>query len=205
MLETVRRILVNILDTLYKPFGYVVLTSILFMFLYLYIKEIGAKNTVLKWIESFKTDVKFRKVFLLVFNTLYILFCTLFTRSIWANPLHNVIGIWGIYNEKGELTTEALENLVLFIPFVILVFWSFQDKLLGRNNRIFTAIGQSIKIVFIFSLIIEVLQLILRIGTFQLSDLFYNTLGGFIGGLIYWCGYKITHRKKKEKDITDTP
>ncbi len=28
-------------------------------------------------------------------------------------------------------------------------------------------------------------QLLLRLGTFQLSDIFYNTVGGVIGGLMY--------------------
>ena len=31
------------------------------------------------------------------------------------------------------------------------------------------------------------LQLLLRLGTFQLSDIFYNTVGGVLGGLMY-CG-----------------
>ncbi|MCC9084868.1 VanZ family protein [Enterococcus faecium] len=34
-----------------------------------------------------------------------------------------------------------------------------------------------IKYVFLFSLSIEFTQLFFRLGTFQLSDLFYNTLG----------------------------
>ena len=34
------------------------------------------------------------------------------------------------------------------------------------------------------------------IGTWQLSDLFYKTLGGVTGGLIYYIGYKIKHRGK---------
>ena len=42
------------------------------------------------------------------------------------------------------------------------------------------------KIAFIFSIIIEMLQLFLRVGTFQLSDLFYNTIGGVVGGLMYY-------------------
>ena len=29
------------------------------------------------------------------------------------------------------------------------------------------------------------LQLLLRLGTFQLSDIFYNTVGGVAGGLVY--------------------
>ena len=33
-------------------------------------------------------------------------------------------------------------------------------------------------------LIIEMLQLLLRLGTFQLSDIFYNTVGGVLGGLM---------------------
>ena len=33
----------------------------------------------------------------------------------------------------------------------------------------------------------------IRLGTFQLSDLFYNTVGGMIGGLMY---YGITKAKK---------
>lgn len=37
------------------------------------------------------------------------------------------------------------------------------------------------------------LQLFLRLGTWQLSDLFFNTLGGFIGGFIYWSVYRIKH------------
>ena len=42
------------------------------------------------------------------------------------------------------------------------------------------------KIAFIFSISIEMLQLFLRLGTFQLSDLFYNTVGGVVGGLVYY-------------------
>ena len=40
-------------------------------------------------------------------------------------------------------------------------------------------------IAFLFSLTIEFLQLFLRLGTFQLSDLCYNTFGGAIGGVSY--------------------
>lgn len=48
---------------------------------------------------------------------------------------------------------------------------------------------QSGKIAFIFSVSIEMLQLLLRLGTFQLSDIFYNTVGGVLGGVCY-CGIK---------------
>ncbi|WP_347046079.1 VanZ family protein [Blautia wexlerae] len=44
---------------------------------------------------------------------------------------------------------------------------------------------------FGFSLMIEMLQLLLRLGTFQLSDIFYNTVGGVLGGMCYWGIIKI--------------
>ena len=203
MLEIIKKILINLMDTLYKPFGYVLLTSILLMFLYLYIKEVGLKNVVKKWMEELKTNSEFRRFFLLAFNTLYILFCTLFNRSVWSNPLSDVIGLWGVYDEKGNLVTETIENLVLFVPFTMLIFWCFQEKIIGSSVKLWAVMKKSVIIVFVFSLTIEILQLLLRIGTFQLSDLFYNTLGGLIGGLIYWLGYKITHRKNKKQDIKE--
>lgn len=43
---------------------------------------------------------------------------------------------------------------------------------------------------FSFSVSIEMLQLLLRLGTFQLSDIFYNTVGGVVGGLIYYAAMK---------------
>ena len=42
--------------------------------------------------------------------------------------------------------------------------------------------------------LIEMLQLLLRLGTFQLSDIFYNTVGGMIGGLMYCAVMKARKR-----------
>ena len=46
-------------------------------------------------------------------------------------------------------------------------------------------IWESTKLGLIFSVSIEMLQLLLRLGTFQVSDIVYNTLGGMLGGLCY--------------------
>lgn len=43
---------------------------------------------------------------------------------------------------------------------------------------------------------IEICQLFLRLGTFQLSDIFQNTLGGFIGATIYIIRQKMKGREK---------
>lgn len=94
----------------------------------------------------------------------------------WLNPVSNVIGTWGLYNAKGELTTECLENLALFIPFTILLLWVGRDKILSKVT-ISEIVWKTVKITFLFSFSIETLQLFLRLGTWQLSDLLYNTLG----------------------------
>lgn len=199
MIDFAKRIIENVLTSLYQPFGFSMIMAVLCMFLYMFVKEQGLKVLIQRWIESFKNSVAFRRIFVLDFYTAMILFRTLLNRNMWINPVSNVIGVWGLYNQNGELTTEIIENLVLFIPFSVLLLWSFHEKFLGESAKLLRTMWQSVKIVFLFSLTIEFLQLFLRLGTFQLSDLFYNTLGGLIGGLIYWCGYKVTHRNKRKQ------
>lgn len=199
MIEVMKKIIENVLTALYQPFGFSVVMTILVMFFYMFVKEHGIKVVVQRWVNEFKTSGRFRRIFLLVFYIAMILFRTLLNRDMWRNPISNVIGVWGLYNENGELTTETIENLVLFIPFTVLLLWSFREKIISQSVKLFVTLWKSIEIVFLFSLTIEFLQLFLHLGTFQLSDLFYNTLGGLIGGLIYWCGYKVTHRNKKEQ------
>ena len=143
--------------------------------------------------KIFIESLFFRKLFLLVFVTSMILFRTLLNRILWMNPLSNVMGGWGIWKiENGEqkLTTECIENVIMMVPFTSMVIWTFQEKVAISWIKILWYSG---KIAFIFSISIEMLQLFLRLGTFQLSDLFYNTVGGMIGGLMY---YGITKAKK---------
>ena len=54
---------------------------------------------------------------------------------------------------------------------------------------------EATKVVAIFSFMIEFTQLLFHLGTFQISDLTYNTLGGAVGGVIYYLGY--SRRRKK--------
>lgn len=190
-MTTIQTIISDILLSLYQHFWVTFLFSFIFMFVWKHYTSI--KKALIEWIVWFRTEAYFRRMFLLVFYTTMILFRTLLNRKIWLNPVSNVIGIWGLYNNEGKLTTEVPENLALFIPFTILLLWTYRDKILNKIT-LSNVLWQSTKIVFLFSFTIEMLQLFLRLGTWQLSDLFFNTLGGFIGGLIYWIGYKVKHR-----------
>jgi len=91
-------------------------------------------------------------------------------------------GIWEIVNGERRLTTECIENAIMMLPFSAVVLWTFQEKIGSGWKKI---LWQSGKIAFIFSTSIEMLQLLLRLGIFRLSDIFYNTVGGMLGGLMY--------------------
>jgi len=92
---------------------------------------------------------------------------------------------------NSELTTECIENVILMMPFTGMVMWTFGEKIGNGWKKI---LWQSGKIALIFSISIEMLQLLLRLGTFQLSDIFYNTVGGATGGLMYCAVMKARKR-----------
>ena len=190
-LEILSKILINILTAFYESFGFSILLSFLAMFFYLYAcvpVDAGKvwKGAIVTWYKEFKESVFFRKLFLLAFVTSLILFRTLLNRNLWMNPLSKVMGGWGIWetvNGEQKLTTECIENVIMVVPFSAVVMWMFQKK---AGNGWKNIVWQSGRVAFIFSIVIEVLQLLLRLGTFQLSDIFYNTVGGVVGGVCYW-------------------
>lgn len=196
----IKSIITNMLTALYQPFWFAVMLTVFITFFYLYAYNPldtgkGIKAAIRAWFHYFKTSSFFRCFFFLIFYTVMILIRTLLYRSIWLNPLQDVMGGWWIWktnSSTGEitLTTECFENIALMLPFTILLLWTAKEKILKRVS-VGCVLWASTKISFLFSLSIEMAQLFLRLGTFQLSDLFFNTLGGFLGGLIYWIGWKV--------------
>ena len=93
-------------------------------------------------------------------------------------------GIWETVDGERKLTTECIENVIMMVPFSATVILTFRKKIGNRMKNILCFSGN---IAFEFSLMIEILQLLLRLGTFQLSDIFYNTVpGGVLGGVLYY-------------------
>ena len=189
------KIIIDILTSIYQPFWFAILLSMT-MFFYLYVKcpegaGKGWKAAVYTWVSHFKKDREFRKKYILFFYITMVLFKTLINRNMWMNPLSDVWGVWGIYTYNSVtgqrvLTSECIENFLLFMPYIILIFWNFEEKIFGKKVYIGKIVLESIKIAFLSSLTIELLQLLLRLGTIQISDLFFNTVGGLVGGIIYF-------------------
>lgn len=199
--EILNKIITNVLTAIYQPFAFALLLAFFTLFFYLYAYHPvnagkGWKPALGTWITEFRTNCFFRKLFLLAFFSSMILFRTLLNRDIWLNPLSDVMGGWGIWKVSSdgtkELTTECIENIILMFPFTSVLMWTMKEKLV-KVISLRTIAFKSAEIAFCFSLTIEFLQLFLRLGTFQLSDLFYNTLGGCLGGVAYWIAWKIRH------------
>lgn len=203
MQEIIVKIITNILTALYQPFWFSVLMAMLVMFVVrLYPSFTAAAKD---WIRWFRTEKLFRRQFFLAFYTVMILFRTLLNRNMWANPLSNVWGLWGLYkltNGEWTLTTEVPENLALFIPFMILLLWCDENDRMKTHGSLFRSAWCGIKVTFLFSMAIEMLQLFLRLGTWQLSDLYFNTLGGLIGAVVFWLcgGWRRKKMWKKQKN-----
>ena len=200
MYAFLRKSIAHFLNAIYQPFLFALVLSVFVMFFVMYLgkyKNVDVKQRILngfkEWMNNFKKSKKFRRIFYFVFIVVMILFKTLLVRNVNFNPTGNVVGVWGFYRHDGTFTTEIVENIVLFIPFIFFLF--FMLEVTSKKTTKFLAVmGKSILISFLSSLTIEMLQLFLHLGTWQLSDLAFNTLGGVIGGLIYWVSAKIRRK-----------
>lgn len=148
---------------------------------------------------------KLRKTALVVF-TCYILFLcyflffadsmgrTLAHRTYQYNfiPFKEIIRFWR-YREllkAPAVCLNLLGNIVAFIPFGCLVPGLFQ-----RCRRPLCAIACS----FLFSFMVEMIQLIAKIGICDVDDMILNTVGGTIGVLLYLLTHWIWRRKHEKK------
>lgn len=118
---------------------------------------------------------------------LFILFVSLFLKKDYSWSVFfskrdiNVIPFKTIYHYITLLSVDDLKlriqakinflgNIGLFLP--LGVFLSF-----SRNSK------QTIIRVLLFSLVAEIIQLMLNLGTFDIDDIILNTIGGFIGAV----------------------
>ncbi len=84
--------------------------------------------------------------------------------------------------------TNLLGNVVAFMPFGALIRWVRNEKTSLVCATIHT---------FIFSLTIELVQLITKVGVFDVDDLVLNTLGGILG---YGCYYILATINRRWQD-----
>ena len=89
-----------------------------------------------------------------------------------------------------NLITNLAGNILVFVPFGMLI------PIIRRKKTGFFYI---FFMTFLFSLFIESVQLITRVGVFDVDDLIMNTVGGILGYSVAWIGrlyYKIWYHIK---------
>lgn len=96
------------------------------------------------------------------------------------------------YVHRKQLGLEAVVlnlvgNVVAFMPFGF-----FLPVVSRRGRRWYNAVLLG----FLLSLSIETIQLIFKVGSFDVDDLFLNTVGGILGFICYRIVQKIRVRRK---------
>jgi len=122
---------------------------------------------------------KARTGFLILYG-LFILYMTMAYRE--AGDSRSRMELFWSYRQywtNAQLRLEILNNIFLFVPFGT----ALQPLWPGRPGR---AILRTGLVCLLFSAGIETVQLLTGIGLFEFDDMISNTLGGLIGGLLYY-------------------
>ena len=189
----------NLFKTIYQVTFLALICAFLLSSLTLFIRRNNWKAFLKKWWHTFRRNRQFCYRFFFFFSAFGILGITLLARRIWYTPWENVIGNFQLLSSDGRINEDSLNNILLFIPFSILLLAS-SFGIIGRYTHKKGRLSYSrtllcaMLISFLFSFPIECTQSIFWLGTFQLADLFFNTLGGLIGGVCYCVGKRIKER-----------
>ena len=135
--------------------------------------------------------------FLFVSYILFLLYFLIFSRNgTYDEPHYNLIPFqeilryWNYRDQLGMLSlTNLLGNVAAFVPFGF-----FEGMALGRRNFFRTSLDG-----FLLSLVVEIFQLISRVGTFDVDDLILNTLGAILGYTVFVCCNTIRRMYVKNK------
>lgn len=189
-------IIEHIISATTQPLLFAIAFSYMTMYFYLFaFKKCetgkGLRYALSIWHRSFIQDRKFRILFLYILYITVVIFRTVLNREGWDDPLDSVMaGLWLVmthpYVEGPIFNIQAIENIIMFVPFSFIGLFLMQYKSKNSQKVLFTICGS-----FLFSLLIETVQAIFKLGTFQLADLLFNTMGGLFGGVLYWVGSKL--------------
>jgi glycopeptide antibiotics resistance protein len=85
--------------------------------------------------------------------------------------------------------TNLFGNVFAFSPFGLMI-----PMIIERKKCLFRTAFAT----FVFSLLIETSQLIMKVGVFDVDDLLLNSIGGIIGYFIYRMAFKLYHMRKRK-------
>lgn len=128
------------------------------------------------------------RAILFIFYLSFVLMITVFSRPD-TEPLTCVYDhFW--FRDDIKWNNQIIENILVFIPLTIFYLVAFKPKRPFVSSLILSAS---------VTVIIELSQLLFRLGSFQFSDILYNTIGGLIGYLIWLIVKTIVSKVKNAK------
>lgn len=135
-------------------------------------------------------------IVLFVWGAIVLLFTVLGRRSYKTDNMIYNLEMFSCYRRifaehDQPMLISVLQNIVMFVPI------GFSLAVIFKKHRIIIPTLIS----FGFSFCIEVCQLFLKSGFFELDDLFNNTLGTFIGIILYLICRGIWKNNRKEDDL----
>lgn len=95
------------------------------------------------------------------------------------------------YRENLNIVLVAVNlqgNVLAFMPFGALIRW-----VINRKVRWY----QAMEYTFLFSFCVELVQLVTKVGVFDVDDLILNTMGGLFGFFVYY--FLLLINKKREE------
>ena len=118
-----------------------------------------------------------------VYTALVILMTVLIRDTI--NPYQNIFADFNPM-KNGKINLEVVKNTLLFIPYTFLFHQAFFTKHDFRTTLILS---------FFTAAIIELSQLTLWLGEFQISDMVFNMIGGVIGYGLWFLMRRVINKK----------
>lgn len=97
---------------------------------------------------------------------------------------------WKLIDNPFLVVVNLLGNVIAFMPFGALIRW-----VINRQVRWYQVMGYT----GLLSLSVELLQLITKVGVFDVDDILLNTIGGLLGFWIYY-GLKVMDCRREQHD-----
>lgn len=138
-----------------------------------------ASAVILTKCNSCKCKMKVFCGLFLIEYIFMILGTTVIFRKVLRKSRYNITPFWSYQENRNELfLPETIVNIFMFVPVGFLLGYIFKKK----------SWWQTIMIGVSISLLIEIVQFILKKGFSEFDDVFHNTLGCTIGYLLYRLG-----------------
>ncbi|MDE5863845.1 MAG: VanZ family protein [Lachnospiraceae bacterium] len=95
------------------------------------------------------------------------------------------------YIDFYSVVVNLIGNVAAFMPFGALIRWVVNKKVRWYQAVLYT---------LLFSLSVELLQLVAKVGVFDVDDLILNTVGGLFGFWVYYILLLVNRRRERNAE-----